>query len=41
MALADRLKGLHPKKTLALLHRAVIPERSSSFANVLDQYTKF
>ena len=41
MALADRLEGLYPKKTLALLHGAVLPERSSSFADVLDQYTEF
>jgi hypothetical protein len=39
--LADRLEGLYPKKTLALLHGAVLPERSSSFADVLDQYTEF
>ena len=37
MALADRLEGMYPKKTLALLHGAVLPERSSSFADVLDQ----
>ncbi|MDB0023882.1 hypothetical protein N9E36_00175 [bacterium] len=41
MALADRLEGMYPKKTLALLHGAVLPERSSSFADVLDQYTEF
>ena len=41
MALADRLEGLYPKKALALLHGAVLPERSSSFADVLDQYTDF
>ena len=41
MALADRLEGLYPKKTLALLHVAVLPERSFSFADVLDQYTEF
>ena len=41
MALADRLEGLYPKKTLALLHGAVLPERSASFADVLDQYTEF
>ena len=41
MALADGLEGLYPKKTLALLHGAVLPERSSSFADVLDQYTEF
>ena len=41
MVLADRLEGLYPKKTLALLHGAVLPERSSSFADVLDQYTEF
>ena len=36
MALADRLAVLHPKKTLALLHGAVLPERCYSFADVLD-----
>ena len=41
MALADRLEGLYPKKTLALLHGAVLPERSASFSDVLDQYTEF
>jgi len=41
LALADRLAGLHPKKTLALLHGAVLPERCYSFADVLDQYTEF
>ncbi len=41
MDLADRLEGLYPRKTLALLHSAVLPERSSSLANVLDQYGEF
>jgi len=41
MTLADRLEGLYPKNTLALLHGAVLPERCSSFADVLDQYTTF
>ena len=41
MDLADRLEGLYPKKTLALLHSAVLPERSSSFSDVLDQYAEF
>ena len=41
MGLADRLEGLYPKKTRALLHSAVLPERSSSFSDVLDQYAEF
>ena len=41
MDLADRLEGLYPKKTLALLHSAVLPESASSFADVLDQYAEF
>ena len=40
MDLADRLEGLYPKKTLALLHSAVLPKRSSSFSDVLDQYAE-
>ena len=40
MDLADRLEDLYPKKTLALLHSAVLPKRSSSFSDVLDQYAE-
>ena len=40
MDLADRLEGLYPKKTLPLLHSAVLPKRSSSFSDVLDQYAE-
>lgn len=41
MALADRLEGLYPKRTLAMLHGAVLTKGSSSFAKVLDQYAEF
>ena len=41
MDLADRLEGQYPKKTLSLMHGAVLPERSDSFADVLDNYAEF
>jgi len=41
MDLADKLDGQYPKKTLALLHGAVLPKRSDSFADVLDGYVEF
>jgi hypothetical protein len=41
MDLADRLEGQYPKKTLSLMHGAVLPERSDSFADVLDYYAEF
>ena len=40
MDLADRLQGHYSKKTLAMLHIAVLSERTSSFGNVLDQYVE-
>jgi hypothetical protein len=36
MDLADKLDGQYPKKTLALLHGAVLPKRSDSFADVFE-----
>ena len=41
MDLADRLEGQYPKKTLSLMHGAVLPESSDSFADVLDYYAEF
>ena len=41
MDLPNRLEGLHLWKTLALLSSAFLPERFSSFADVLDQYAAF
>ena len=41
MDLADRLEGQYPKKSLSLMHGAVLPERSDSFADVLDYYAEF
>ena len=41
MDLADKLEGHYPKKTLAILHGAVLPETSLSIADVLDQYAEF
>jgi hypothetical protein len=41
MDLADKLDGQYPKKTLALLHGAVLPKRSDSFSDLLDGYVEF